>query len=325
MDDTMDQSSVLIDLVDRQSGSVLKSMLVSQNVSELNSTLAEKATIGEKDYYFYLRFQRNYKPYSVKLLDVSRTTYVGSSTPRDFRSSIEITQDNRTERFTLWMNNPLRYRGETFYQSNYLTLPSGQEASTLSVVRNSGWMLPYIACMVVAFGMFAQFGQTLMRFLGRLDRHATVPAGSLPETRWNPAAGTAAKVEPLQPGAGPIASALRIWLPILLTGVCVLWLARGVRSPEPVEGTFNLYAAAQLPVAWNGRAQPLDSVARTLLLMTSHKSTLEIELEAWQRCRSSRQAAECGSESVAGKSPWGELRKTEYPAGVVFGLDHSTG
>ena len=284
MDDTMDQSSVLIDLVDRQSGSVLKSMLISQNVSELNSTLAEKATIDEKDYYFYLRFQRNYKPYSVKLLDVSRTTYVGSSTPRDFRSSIEITQDNRTERFTLWMNNPLRYRGETFYQSNYLTLPSGQEASTLSVVRNSGWMLPYIACMVVAFGMFAQFGQTLMRFLGRLDRQVPVPTGSFTDNqvRWIPASGNTSTNEPLQPVAGPIASALRVWLPILLTGICVLWLARGVRSPQPVKGTFNLYAAAQLPVAWNGRAQPLDSVARTLLLMTSHKSTLEVELEAWQ-------------------------------------------
>lgn len=280
MDDTMDQSSVLIDLVDRKDGAVLKSMLVSQNVSELNSTLAEKATIAGKDYFFYLRFQRNYKPYSVKLLDVSRTTYVGSSTPRDFRSSIEITQDNQTERFTLWMNNPLRYRGETFYQSNYLTLPSGQEASTLSVVRNSGWMLPYIACMVVAFGMFAQFGQTLMRFLARLDRQTAAPADAASEAVS--ATGIAASSATLQPAVGPLAAALRIWLPILLTGACVLWLGRGIRSPQPVEGTFNLYAAAQLPVAWNGRAQPLDSVARTLLLMTSHKSTLEIELEAWQ-------------------------------------------
>ena len=270
MDDTMDQSSVLIDLVDRQSGKVLKSMLVSQNVSELNSTLAEKATIADRDYYFYLRFQRNYKPYKVKLLDVSRTTYVGSSTPRDFRSSIEITQDDRTERFTLWMNNPLRYRGETFYQSNYLTLPSGQEASTLSVVRNSGWMLPYIACMVVAFGMFAQFGQTLMRFLGRLDRRdvasATVTARGLVDSD----------------APAPLQSALKVWLPVVLTGICLLWVARGARSPKPVDGTFNLYAAAQMPVARNGRAQPLDSVARTLLLMTSHKSTLEVELEPWQ-------------------------------------------
>ena len=59
MDDAIDQSTVLIDLISRSSGEVLKSMLVSQNVSELQSSLAEKATVDGKDYYFYLRFQRN--------------------------------------------------------------------------------------------------------------------------------------------------------------------------------------------------------------------------------------------------------------------------
>ena len=116
-----------------------------------------------------VRFQRNYKPYEVKLVDVSRTNYVGTATPRDYRSEIEITNpnDGSTDKFTLWMNNPLRYKGETFYQSGFQALEDGKEASTISVVNNTGWMLPYIACMIVSFGMFAQFGQTLFRFLDK--------------------------------------------------------------------------------------------------------------------------------------------------------------
>ena len=281
MDESIDQSTVLVDLIRKDSQEILKSMLVSQNVSELQSSLAEKATVEGRDYYFYLRFQRNYKPYTVKLLDVSRTTYVGSATPRDFRSEIEITEGDAKQRYTLWMNNPLRYKGETFYQSNYVAMPDGKEASTLSVVRNSGWMLPYIACMIVAFGMFAQFGQTLMRFLDRSSRSRPAIASDAPVSPlYRPGFAPARAPESVLPVEPP--SMLRTWLPITLTAVCVLWIVRGMSTPKPMAGTMNLYQAAQLPIAWNGRAQPIDSLARTLLLMSSHKSTFEAELEPWQ-------------------------------------------
>ena len=52
--------------------------------------IAEQATVNGSDYQFYLRFQRNYRDYEVELLDVSRTNYVGSATPRDYRSEIVI-------------------------------------------------------------------------------------------------------------------------------------------------------------------------------------------------------------------------------------------
>jgi ABC-type transport system involved in cytochrome c biogenesis permease subunit len=311
MDEEMDQSSVLVDLIDRESGAVIKSLLLAQSVSELTSSLAEKAEVNNIDYYFYLRFKRSYKPYSVKLLDVSRTNYVGSPTPRDFRSTIEITDDKETRQFTLWMNNPLRYKGETFYQSNYAPLANGQEMSTLSVVRNSGWMLPYLACMIVSFGMFAQFGQTLLRFLGRFERQSRIApdptverdAAVSPALRrpgFAPAAATALPA----PAAAP-SSLLSIYVPIALTGIFALWILRGVKVPTPdtssasptqqadqtgtpaennapATAAMNLYEAAKIPMAWNGRTQPLDSIARTMLLMSSHRSTFEAELESWQ-------------------------------------------
>ena len=68
-----------------------------------------------------LRFRREYKPYSVKLKDVVRIDYSGTDTPRDYSSVIEITdkQSGETQEGRTWMNNPIRYRGETFYQSQY--------------------------------------------------------------------------------------------------------------------------------------------------------------------------------------------------------------
>lgn len=291
MDDSHDQSAIYIDVVSRDGGKVLQKMLVAQNVSELRGApLAEKATVDGKDYFFYLRFQRNYKPYEVKLLDVSRTNYVGTATPRDYRSEIEITnpKDGSTDRFTLWMNNPLRYKGETFYQSGFQALEDGKEASTISVVNNTGWMLPYIACMIVSFGMFAQFGQTLFRFLDKTERIGNKATEPLKNPHEEPNSDRA-----FRPGFAPArvnAPQLQelekpslmesLWIPLVIALIFAVWLGSKARPPKEVPGTMNLYGFAQLPIAWSGRAQPIDSVARTQLLVTSHKSTFEGELES---------------------------------------------
>lgn len=291
MDDSHDQSAIYIDVVSREGGKVLQTMLVAQNVSELRGApLAEKATVDGKDYFFYLRFQRNYKPYEVKLVDVSRTNYVGTATPRDYRSEIEITNpnDGSTDKFTLWMNNPLRYKGETFYQSGFQALEDGKEASTISVVNNTGWMLPYIACMIVSFGMFAQFGQTLFRFLDKTERTAkkvapeaqTLSVGSsslLGRPGFAPAkvADAALVTSPEKPSL--IES---LWIPLVIALIFAAWLGSKARPPKEDPSTMNLYGFAQLPIAWSGRAQPIDSVARTQLLVNSHKSAFEGELES---------------------------------------------
>ena len=56
------------------------------------------------------------------------------------------------------MNNPLRFAGETFYQSNYgRDARTGIEYTGLQVVTNTGWRIPYVSCMMMAVGMLAQF------------------------------------------------------------------------------------------------------------------------------------------------------------------------
>ena len=65
------------------------------------------------------------------------------------------------------MNNPLRFAGDTLYQSGYD--PGPPETTALQVVKNVGWMIPYVGCMIVAVGMLAHFSLTLVRFLRRRD------------------------------------------------------------------------------------------------------------------------------------------------------------
>lgn len=313
MDDSHDQSAIYMDIVNRGSSKVLQSMLVAQNVSELRGApLAEKATVDGKDYYFYLRFQRNYRDYDVKLLDVSRTNYVGSATPRDYRSEIEITnpQDGTTDKFTLWMNNPLRYKGETFYQSGFQALDGGKEATTISVVNNTGWMLPYIACMIVSFGMFAQFGQTLFRFLDKTERTAKKPAAQMNSLAGDARPGFAPALpasDAQSPEAEKLPWMVSYGIPLLVTLLFAAWLGSKMRPPKEDPEAMNLYGFAQLPIAWSGRAQPIDSVARTQLLVTSHKSEFVGELES----------AELGSEKQRAKllkafsKTWPTAPKTE--------------
>src|SRR5258708_10345270 len=104
----------------------------------------------------------------------------------------------------IWMNNPLRFAGETFYQSSfYKDKETGVETTGLQVVSNTGWMIPYVSCMIVGVGMLFQFSVTLLRFLNRRDSAegtgrrsetvATIPAKGI---------GPAARREARQGGRG---------------------------------------------------------------------------------------------------------------------------
>ena len=101
--------------------------------------------------------------------------YLGTETPKDYSLIVHLKKDSfdpaeRVDRdgVRIWMNNPLRFEGETFYQSNVGADPiTHEETPGLQVVTNTGWMIPYVSCMIVGVGLFYQFGNALLRFLRR--------------------------------------------------------------------------------------------------------------------------------------------------------------
>jgi hypothetical protein len=130
--------------------------------------LPQRVRVGGKRYDVYLRFKRTYEPYSVYLYKFDHDKYPGTGIPKNYASTVRLVDREKGEdrdRIHISMNAPLRYRGETFYQSSFLE--NGRRGTILQVVRNPGWQLPYWACGLVAAGMLLHFGMGLYGFLQR--------------------------------------------------------------------------------------------------------------------------------------------------------------
>jgi ResB-like family len=118
-----------------------------------------------------MRPARYYKPYSITLEKFTHEQYAGTQIPKNFASRVSLIDPDRSANrdALIYMNHPLRYRGETFYQAAF---EKGDAATILQVVHNPSALAPYIACIIVAVGLLVQFGYHLVGF-GRQRRTAT--------------------------------------------------------------------------------------------------------------------------------------------------------
>lgn len=261
-------------LIDKTTSKPIGTYLLSQTVLTMRAGQsrafdAQKVTHDSKDYELQLRFQRNYKDYQMTLLDVSKKDYLGTSIPRDYSSVVHLLDPKRDtdQQLKIWMNNPQRYAGETFYQSSYLTDVLGNEYTVLQVVKNQGWMIPYVACMICGFGMSYHFLFVLLRFLDRQTRRSE----TLDVREKN-----AKRDEERSIGVG------QKWaVPIVVAIAFVGVLAAVMRMPKHESNEMDLAAFGQLPVVYKGRVQPFDSLARNSLLavaeMDSFRSVMPVE------------------------------------------------
>jgi cytochrome c biogenesis protein ResB len=126
---------------------------------------AQIVQAGGKEYRLLMRFARTYKPYSLYLYNFRFDRYAGTDTPKDYSSFVRLDDPERgvVRDVRIWMNNPLRYRGDTLYQSSFDA--ETEKGTVLQVVENRGWMAPYVGCMIVAVGLLGQFQLHLMGFL----------------------------------------------------------------------------------------------------------------------------------------------------------------
>lgn len=156
-----------------KSGEDLGTWLVSLNAERLSDETRQPVTVDSKTYLIELRFVRDYKPYTITLIDFTHDKFVGTEIPKNFASEVRLIDptvgEDRT--VTISMNSPLRHRplnsrGETLYQSGYV----GDTTTILQVVRNPSWLLPYIACAMVSLGLIVHFGVMLVKFVERTRR-----------------------------------------------------------------------------------------------------------------------------------------------------------
>ncbi len=129
----------------------------------------QAVTINERTYWLNLRFKRTYKPYSLHLIDFKHDLFTGTQMARNYSSQVQLVDTNRNvdREVLIYMNHPLRHAGETFYQASFL---QGDAGTVLQVVKNPGWIIPYVSCSVVTLGMLIHFGIRLVPTLKRSVR-----------------------------------------------------------------------------------------------------------------------------------------------------------
>lgn len=120
-------------------------------------------TYQSRTYQLVLRPRRYYKPFSLKLLDFQHDIYPGTDIPKNFASRVLLERPDTSEKreVLIYMNNPLRYAGETYYQASY---DQDNRGTILQVVRNPSWLTPYFACLLVGAGLLVQFAIHLLGF-----------------------------------------------------------------------------------------------------------------------------------------------------------------
>ncbi|MCU0707674.1 MAG: cytochrome c biogenesis protein CcsA [Pirellula sp.] len=196
-----------------------------------------------------LRFRRNLKPFSFELKDVVLEQYTGTAIPKDYSSYVRIVdEDGATlQEGRIWMNSPMRFRGETYYQSQYTSAeqsPMGVEQTVLQVVTNAGWLIPYVSCVLVGLGMLAHFSITLTRFASRYERNAIKKPVRQP---W---------------------FLLSLLVPVVVIGGI---LASRAKPPAASSDKIDWYRIGTLPVQHEGRMKPLSGVGSQLLKALSNK------------------------------------------------------
>jgi hypothetical protein len=155
--DERDVPAAAIEILPKDGGS-LGTWLVSDGLGA-----PQTFSCGGRQWAIAMRTARYYKPYSVTLQKFTHERYAGTEIPKNFASKVTLidAERNVNRDVLIYMNHPLRYRGETFYQAGF---QKDDSATILQVVHNPSFLAPYVACIIVAAGLLVQFGFHLAGF-----------------------------------------------------------------------------------------------------------------------------------------------------------------
>ncbi len=113
--------------------------------------------LGQKEIVLEYRKAMWKLPVTIKLIDFRKTEYPGTQMAASFESDVEMNDPERgvTLKRKITMNNPLKYRGFSFFQSGFLEGPV--ETTVLSVRKDPGTPLVYTGFLIVIAGVVSLF------------------------------------------------------------------------------------------------------------------------------------------------------------------------
>lgn len=119
-------------------------------------------TVDSYHYDIIIRHAERELPFTVRLVDFQKTVHPGTDIARSYAATVAVIDGAATWQTVISMNEPLRYRGYTFYQASFIDR-DGKLSSVLTVVRNRGQLFPYIAITMLCLGMGVHLTQHAAR------------------------------------------------------------------------------------------------------------------------------------------------------------------
>lgn len=197
-------------------------------------------TLDEKRYQIALKKAQHPLPFTVELLDFRKQSYPGTNQAEDYFSTVKITDGEDSWQSVISMNEPLRYRGYSLFQSSFIQ-HSDKQVSILAVVKNISRIFPYLSGIMLCIGLM-------------LHLYLRKKASSEFKT---------------QSSESSIPNHIKSTTLLLILS-CMLFPL----FPQP-SNAFDMSAFRQLPVLHQGRIQPMEAFARSELQSFSGKTSLE--------------------------------------------------
>ena len=162
---TVDAPACYVKLLDKKTGDSLGTHLLVAVPPQVQDRFSDKVAVDGKTYRVALRFKPSVRPFTLTLKKFRYDRYPLTDKAHNFSSLVRL-QDPEygiDDEILIRMNEPLRHRGETFFQADWNK--DTERGTVLQVVRNPGWRLPYFSCVIVSVGLLLHFGIVLAGFL----------------------------------------------------------------------------------------------------------------------------------------------------------------
>jgi len=137
----------------------------------LGQSVPQTAVINNQNYEFIIRRKRTYLPFAIELLDFKKVMHSGTGIAKSYSSEVNLIENGIPRRVLIEMNEPLRHKGYTFFQSSFIEGPEG-EATVLAAVKNYGRSFPYISSIIMSIGLLLHLLKSIPKLLQKNPRVA---------------------------------------------------------------------------------------------------------------------------------------------------------
>jgi cytochrome c biogenesis protein ResB len=130
-------------------------------------------SVGGNDFGIDLRHRTWDLPFTIKLDEFIRELHPRTGMASNFESVVTKTEGQVDRKVNIRMNEPLRYKGYTLFQSSWGPQDAGPGDplfSTFAVVNNPADQWPLYSCIVISIGLMIHFLQKLFSYLQAENR-----------------------------------------------------------------------------------------------------------------------------------------------------------